>query len=111
MREPLASIPEQTKADGFTAHSDDTSQTDMKLQGMVPWIQRELEPMRRALLITTAATTAALAAAACTPTLRVEAPAEPITINLNINLKIDGDVRVRMERDLDQAVQANPGLF
>lgn len=106
-----AKIAEPTTANRFTAHSDHTPQTDTKLQGMVPWIQRELEPMRRAFLINTAATTAALAAAACTPTLRVEAPAEPITINLNINLKIDGDVRVRMERDLDQAVQANPGLF
>lgn len=102
---------ERTEVGRFTAHSDHTQQNAMKLRGMVPRIQRELEPMRRALLITTAATTAALAAAACTPTLRVEAPAEPITINLNINLKIDGDVRVRMERDLDQAVQANPGLF
>lgn len=64
--------------------------------------------MRPALLLTAVAGTLA---SACTPTVRVEAPSEPITINLNINLKIDGDVRVRMERDLDQAVQANPGLF
>jgi uncharacterized protein with GYD domain len=51
------------------------------------------------------------AVGACTPTLRVEVPDKPIEINLNINLKIDGDVRVRMERDLDEAAQANPGLF
>lgn len=50
-------------------------------------------------------------AAACTPTLRVEVPDRPIEINLNINMRIDGDVRVRMEQELDRAAQANPGLF
>ncbi len=33
--------------------------------------------------------------AACQPTVRVEAPREPITINLNI--KIEADVLVRVE--------------
>lgn len=32
---------------------------------------------------------------ACEPTVRVEAPQEPITINLNI--KLDADVRLRVE--------------
>lgn len=32
---------------------------------------------------------------ACEPTVRVEAPKEPITINLNI--KLDADVRLRVE--------------
>jgi hypothetical protein len=32
---------------------------------------------------------------ACEPTVRVEAPKDPITINLNI--KLDADVRLRVE--------------
>ena len=46
---------------------------------------------------------------ACTPTVRVAAPSEPITINLNVRL--DADVRVRMEERARQDVQANPGIF
>jgi hypothetical protein len=48
-------------------------------------------------------------AAACTPTLRVEAPREPITINLNVRL--DADVRVRLEERAREDIQANPGIF
>ena len=33
--------------------------------------------------------------AACQPTVKVEAPKEPITINLNI--KLDAEVRVKLE--------------
>lgn len=48
---------------------------------------------------------------ACTPTVKVEVPDKPIEINLNINMKIEQNVRVRMERELDKAAQANPGIF
>lgn len=48
-------------------------------------------------------------AAGCTPTLRIEAPDRPIEIN--INLKIEQNVRVRLERELDRAAEANPGIF
>ena len=48
-------------------------------------------------------------ALACTPTVRVQAPTEPITINLNVRL--EADVRVRMEERARQDVQANPGIF
>lgn len=44
--------------------------------------------------------------AACTPTVKVEAPEKPITINLNI--KLDADVRVRLEEKAEQDVQTNP---
>lgn len=50
-------------------------------------------------------------AVACTPTVRIEAPDKPIEINLNINMKIEQNVRVRVERELDRANQANPGIF
>jgi hypothetical protein len=48
-------------------------------------------------------------AAACEPTVRVEAPREPITINLNI--KLDADVRVKLEEQAEQDIDANPDIF
>jgi hypothetical protein len=44
--------------------------------------------------------------AACTPTVRVEPPSEPITINLNI--KLDADVRLRVEEKAKEDVQSKP---
>ncbi len=46
---------------------------------------------------------------ACQPTVKVEAPKEPITINLNI--KIDAEIRVKLEETAKQDIEANPGLF
>lgn len=46
---------------------------------------------------------------ACTPTVKLEAPDKPIVINMNI--KIEQEVRVRVERDLDKEILANPDLF
>jgi hypothetical protein len=48
--------------------------------------------------------TAALGLAACEPTVRVEAPKEPITINLNI--KLDADVRLRVEEKAREDVKS-----
>lgn len=45
----------------------------------------------------------------CTPTVKVEAPKEPITINLNI--KLDADVRVKLEEQAQKDVAANPDVF
>lgn len=50
-------------------------------------------------------------AAGCTPTVKVEVPNKPIEINLNITMKIDANVRHVMEKDLDDAAKANPGIF
>jgi len=47
--------------------------------------------------------------AACSPTVRVEAPKEPITINLNI--KLDADVRLRVEEQAKQDIQSKPNIF
>jgi YnbE-like lipoprotein len=47
-----------------------------------------------------------LGAGACTPTVRVEAPKEPITINLNI--KLDADVRLRVEEQAKEDVNSKP---
>lgn len=46
---------------------------------------------------------------ACTPTVRVEAPTKPITINLNV--RIEHEIRVRVDRDLDDIFAADSGLF
>ena len=50
-----------------------------------------------------------LAALACQPTVRVEAPKEPIVVNLNV--KIEHEVRVRVERDVENLFDENPDLF
>lgn len=52
-----------------------------------------------------------LLATGCTPTVKVEVPNKPIEINLNITMKIDANVRHIMEKDLDDAAKANPGIF
>ncbi len=48
-------------------------------------------------------------AAGCSPTVKVEVPKEPITINLNI--KLEADVRVRVEEIAKQDIAANPDVF
>lgn len=49
------------------------------------------------------------ALAACQPTVKVEAPKEPITINLNI--KLDAEVRVKLEEQAEKDIEANPDIF
>ncbi|WP_290750353.1 YnbE family lipoprotein [Henriciella sp.] len=48
-------------------------------------------------------------AAGCTPTVRVQAPTEPITINLNV--KVEQEVRVRLEREVEDLIASNPDIF
>ena len=50
-----------------------------------------------------------LALAACTPTVRLEAPQEPIVINLNV--KIEQEVRVKVDRELEDTISRNQDLF
>ena len=47
--------------------------------------------------------------AACAPTVKIEAPDKPIEINLNV--RIEQEVRVKVERDLEKAIQDDPALF
>lgn len=47
----------------------------------------------------------ALTIAACTPTVRLQV--DPI----QIYAKLDADVRVRLDRELEQLLQENPNLF
>ena len=50
-----------------------------------------------------------LAVAACTPSATLEAPEKPITINLNV--KIDHEIRVKVDRDLDELISKESDLF
>jgi hypothetical protein len=45
----------------------------------------------------------------CSPTVKVEAPDKPITINLNV--KIEHEVRVKVDRDLEQLFTSEKGIF
>lgn len=50
----------------------------------------------------------ALAVSACTPTVQMAAPKEPITVNLNV--KIQHEIYVKVDRDVD-ALFDEQGLF
>ncbi len=50
-----------------------------------------------------------LALGACSPTVKVQAPDKPIEINLNV--KIEQEVRIRVEKDLEEAFASDPDLF
>jgi len=50
-----------------------------------------------------------LVAAGCSPTVKVQAPDKPIEINMNI--KIEQEVRVKVEKDLEDAFAEDPELF
>ena len=65
--------------------------------------------MRHCLWVISA--TLLMGSAACTPTLRLQVPDKPIEINLNITMKIEQNVRIKLERELDRAADANPGIF
>jgi hypothetical protein len=46
---------------------------------------------------------------ACTPTVQVKAPDEPITINLNV--KIEHEIRVKVDKELDDLFDEDSDLF
>lgn len=45
----------------------------------------------------------------CTPRVEVVASDKPITINLNV--KIDHEIRVKVDKDLDEVLSSKSGLF
>ena len=51
---------------------------------------------------------AAIAVAGCIP-VQIQAPDEPIEINLNVNIR--QEVIVRLERDAEELLENNEGLF
>ncbi len=48
-------------------------------------------------------------ATGCTPEVRIRAPEKPIVINLNI--KIEQEIRVRVEKEIDDLLLKNKELF
>lgn len=63
--------------------------------------------MKRTLSIATL--TLLLGVSACTPTVKVEPPDKPITINLNV--KIEHEIRVKVDRELEDLFSEDKGLF
>ncbi len=45
----------------------------------------------------------------CSPTVKVEAPDKPITINLNV--KIEHEIHVRVDKELDDVFSNDSKLF
>ena len=60
---------------------------------------------KRGLIAAMAAGIAAVSLGACTPTVRVKV--DPI----NIYAKLDADVRVRLDKEVQELIQQNPNLF
>jgi len=63
----------------------------------------------RPVLIGTAAIWFALLVSGCTPTVRVEAPKEPIEINLNV--KIEHEIRIKVDKDLKDLFETEEDIF
>lgn len=50
-----------------------------------------------------------LAGYGCTPTVKVATPEKPITINLNV--KIEHEIKVKVDKDLEELFDEEDGLF
>jgi hypothetical protein len=50
-----------------------------------------------------------LALTACTPKVVVEAPSEPIVINMNV--KIEHEIRVKVDKELEDLFEEDEDLF
>ncbi len=70
---------------------------------------RNIDQMTHANIVKLIPILCCLVIAACAPTVKVETPKEPITINLNI--KLDADIRVKLEEEAKKDIAANPGIF
>jgi len=45
----------------------------------------------------------------CAPTVKVEAPDKPIEITMNVN--INHEIRVKVDKDIEELVEENPDLY
>jgi len=59
--------------------------------------------------ILTATVIAIVLLAGCTPTVKVEPSDKPITINLNV--KIEHEIRVKVDKELDELFSEDSDLF
>jgi len=46
---------------------------------------------------------------ACTPTVQLAVPNEPITVNLNV--RIEHEIRIKVDKELDNVFEDNADLF
>lgn len=46
---------------------------------------------------------------ACSPSVKLEAPDKPIEINMNV--KIEHEIRLKVEKDVDELITNQKGLF
>jgi hypothetical protein len=51
----------------------------------------------------------AVSLSACTPTVKIEPSDKPIRIDLNV--KIDQEIRVRLDKEIEDVISSNPDLF
>ncbi|ANE56641.1 MULTISPECIES: YnbE family lipoprotein [Methylomonas] len=49
------------------------------------------------------------ALAGCSPSVKLEAPDKPIEINMNV--KIEHEIRLKVEKDVDDLISSQKGLF
>jgi len=47
--------------------------------------------------------------AGCSPTVKMQSPDKPIEINMNV--KIEHEIRVKVEKDIEQMLEENENLF
>lgn len=45
----------------------------------------------------------------CSPSVRLEAPDKPIEITMNV--KIEHEIRLKVEKDVEDLINSNKGLF
>lgn len=45
----------------------------------------------------------------CYPRIAIDAPKEPIMINMNV--KIEHEIRIKVDKELDQLITSDPSLF
>ena len=52
---------------------------------------------------------ALLVMSACSPTVKLEAPEEPLTFNVNV--KIEHEIKINIDRELESILSEDSGLF
>jgi hypothetical protein len=45
----------------------------------------------------------------CSPRIALDAPKEPIMINMSV--KIEHEIRIKVDKELDQLINSDPSLF
>lgn len=67
-----------------------------------------MEPMKAVWRLMAVGTLVGLLAA-CTPTVQLAAPSDPININLNV--KIQHEIYIKVDKELDSLFSESSGLF